>query len=87
MSQRLGMADGRCLTIHTAPRLLNDYIMTQNGIQYQDNYAYRRFLQQAGPAALNGVQDQQRTGRPAEQTNFISCQSCNVPLLKVPNTY
>ena len=53
MSQRLGMADGRCLTIHTAPRLLNDYIMTQNGIQYQDNYAYRRFLQQAGPAALN----------------------------------
>ena len=88
MSQRLGMADGRCLTIHTSPRLLNDYIMTQNGIQYQDNYRYRQLLQKQGPAALAPVQSQQRVGPPQEQSNFINkCQSCNTPLLKVPNTY
>lgn len=88
MSQRLGMADGRCLSIHTAPRLLNDYIMQQNGIQYQDNYAYRRFLQQQGPEALRVVQGQQNVGPPNPQSNFVnSCQSCNKPLLKVPNTY
>ena len=88
MSQRLGMADGRCLSIYTAPRLLNDYIMKQNNIQYQDNYAFRQLLQQQGPAALAVVQGQQRVGPPQEQSNFINrCQSCNVPLLKVPNTY
>ena len=88
MSQRLGMADGRCLSIHTSPRLLNDYIMNQNGIQLQDNYAYRRYLQSTGPDALRAVQDQQRSGPPKQQSNFINqCQSCNEPLLKVPGTY
>lgn len=88
MSQRLGMADGRCLSIHTAPQLLNDYIMTKNGIQYQDNYAYRQLLQQQGPSVLNAVYSQQRVGPPEQQSNFINrCMSCNVPLLKVPNTY
>jgi len=88
MSQRLGMADGRCLSIHTAPRLLNDYIMNQNGIQLQDNYAYRRFLQQHGPAALQRIQNQQEVEPFQGQSNFINqCQSCNVPLLKVPDTY
>ena len=88
MSQRLGMADGRCLSIHTSPRLLNDYIMNQNGIQLQDNYAYRRYLQQMGPDALRIIQGQQRSGPPQQQSNFINrCQSCNEPLLKVPDTY
>lgn len=88
MSQRLGMADGRCLSIHTSPRLLNDYIMNNNGIQLQDNYAYRRFLQTAGPSALKAIQDKQESGPPQQQSNFINnCQSCNKPLLKVPNTY
>lgn len=88
MSQRLGMADGRCLSIHTAPRLLNDYIMTQHGIQYQNNYAYRQLLQREGVNALRVVQDQQRVGPPDQQSNFVNrCQSCNNPLLKVPNTY
>jgi uncharacterized protein with PIN domain len=88
MSQRLGMADGRCLTIHTSPRLLNDYIMTQHGIQYQNNYKFRQLLQRQGPAVLQVVQSQQQTGAPNDQSNFINrCQSCNTPLLKVPNTY
>ena len=88
MSQRLGMADGRCLSIHTSSRLLNDYIMNQNGIQLQDNYSFRRYLQQNGPDALRIVQDQQQSGNPQQYSNFINnCQSCNTPLLKVPNTY
>ena len=38
MSQRLGMADGRCFTINSSAQLTNDYVMKQNGIAYQDNY-------------------------------------------------
>ena len=36
MSQRLGMADGRCFTINTSSRLLNNYIMTGNNVDYVD---------------------------------------------------
>ena len=32
MSQRLGMADGRCFTINNSSMLYNDFLMTQNGI-------------------------------------------------------
>ena len=42
MSQRLGMADGRCFTINTSSRLLNNYIMTSNSVDYVDNYKYRQ---------------------------------------------
>ena len=78
MAYRFGMTDGRCFTIATSDRLLNDYIMKNNGIQYQDNYAYRRFLQAQGPDVLarptscvliraNDTEDQEGgTARPAK---------------------
>jgi hypothetical protein len=53
MSTRIGMADGRCLTSFDSTNIVNDIIMSKNGIAYQDNYAYRQFLQSKGPEALN----------------------------------
>ena len=41
MSQRLGMADGRCFTVNTSAQLFNNYVMKQNGISFEDNYSYR----------------------------------------------
>lgn len=88
MSQRLGMADGRCFTIGTSSRLLNDYVMKANGIQYQDNYRYRQLLQTNGPAIMNQVQQVQDTSRQSRPNNFVNqCQTCNAPLLKVSNIY
>ncbi len=88
MSQRLGMADGRCFTVHTASTLFNDYVMTQHGIPYENNYAYRRLLQAKGPEVVEAVQGIQRSGPRAAPVNTINrCQSCDVPLLKVPSTY
>ena len=46
MSQRLGMADGRCFTVNTSNQLLNNYIMKQNGISFEDNYSFRKMLQE-----------------------------------------
>jgi len=79
MSQRMGMADGRCFTVSTSSRLLNDYIMDQNGIDYTDNYTYRQFIQQKGPDVLNMLTKGQR---------IEECKAmCHEPLLKVPDTY
>ena len=77
MSTRMGMADGRCFTIHNSAQLYNDYIMTQNGISYEDNYSFRKLLQSKGPELLKG------TGgiKPTE------CTTCNAPLLKISNIY
>ena len=55
MSQRLGMADGRCFTINTSSRLLNNYIMTNNGVDYVDNDKYRQLLQSKGPELIDMV--------------------------------
>jgi hypothetical protein len=52
MSQRLGMADGRCFTVNNSSKLYNDYIMAKNGIKFEDNYSYRKFLQQNGPQVV-----------------------------------
>lgn len=52
MSQRIGMADGRCITSYDSGRITNDVIMAQNGIEFQNNYKYRMFLQSQGPEAL-----------------------------------
>ncbi len=49
MSQRLGMADGRCATILDSSRLFNDSIYNKAGISVNDNLAYRRFLQFSAP--------------------------------------
>ena len=46
------MGEGRCLTSYVSNRQTNDYIMMKNGIRFQDNFAYREFLQKAGVRAL-----------------------------------
>ena len=52
MSQRLGMADGRCFTINNSSMLYNDFLMTQNGIKFEDNYSFRKLLQEKGPDVI-----------------------------------
>ncbi len=86
MSQRLGMADGRCFGIYTTPGLLNDYIMKTNGIDYTDNYSYRKLILSRGPELLNPIFQQQQVG-PVPRNSFNQCMSCDLPLLKVPHTY
>ena len=78
MSQRLGMADGRCFTIHSSAQLVNNYIMKQNGIAFEDNYRYRQLLQSSGPELLKKVQDFQGTDQ---------CGQCHKPLLNVADIY
>tara|TARA_B110000285_G_scaffold173056_1_gene193885 strand:- start:1326 stop:1556 length:231 start_codon:yes stop_codon:yes gene_type:complete len=76
------MADGRCFTISTSSQLLNDYVMNSNGVALADNYSYRKLLQQKGPQLVNDIQAMQQSSARAPH-----CQSCDKPLLKVPNTY
>ena len=57
MSQRLGMADGRCFTVNSSAQLFNNYVMKQNGISFEDNYSYRKLLQSQGPQLLTKVQE------------------------------
>ena len=52
MSQRLGMADGRCFTINSSNQLYNNYVMKENGISFEDNYSFRKLLQKKGPEIL-----------------------------------
>jgi len=85
MSQRLGMADGRAFTIHTSNSLLNDRIMSDNGIAYPLNYQYRQLIAKMGPALLNPVTNLQRVG-PVPTNSITRCFSADVPLLKVPKT-
>lgn len=86
MSQRLGMADGRCFTINSASKLVNDYIMNTYGISLADNYAYRQLLQQKGPALIEEIQSIQKSEIPSPNS-INQCQSCNLPLLKMPDIY
>ena len=78
MSQRLGMADGRCFTINTSAQRLNNYVMKQNGISFEDNYSYRQLLQKQGPELLSKVHEEQ---------GKENCNTCDKPLLKVPGIY
>ena len=78
MSQRLGMADGRCFTLNSSAQLLNNYVMKQNNISFEDNYSYRQRLQKQGPQLLSQVHDQQ---------GKANCNTCDVPLLKMPDIY
>ncbi len=77
MSQRLGMADGRCFTINSSSQLYNNYVMKENGISFEDNYSFRKLLQQKGPELLKPSQAQQKD----------QCGSCDKALLKMPNIY
>lgn len=52
MSTRIGMADGRCITSYDSNRIMNDFMMSQKGIAFQDNYKWRQTLQNTDPAAL-----------------------------------
>lgn len=79
MSQRLGMADGRCFTMHSSAQLFNNYVMKQNNISLEDNYSYRQLLQKQGPQLMSQVQ--------SVQNNNNNCNDCSVPLLKMPNIY
>jgi hypothetical protein len=47
------MADGRCLTEFSSSRILNDQIMAEKKIEFQDNYKYRATLQAEGPEGLS----------------------------------
>ena len=53
MSTRIGMADGRCITSFDSNRIMNDMLMSKEGIAFQDNYKWRAFLQSKGPEALS----------------------------------
>jgi len=79
MSQRLGMADGRCFSINSSSQLVNNYIMQQANIRMEDNYAYRQFLQKSGPMLLNSMQEQVQGKGP--------CLSCDKPLLDLRDMY
>lgn len=52
MSERIGMADGRCLTSYESNRVMSDLLMAQKSIVPEDNYSFRRFLQQSSPESL-----------------------------------
>ena len=52
MSQRIGMADGRCITSWDSNRIMSDFMMTQKGINFQDNYKWRQTLQATAPESL-----------------------------------
>jgi len=52
MSQRLGMADGRCFTINNSSKLYDNYIMKKNEIEAFDNYKFRQHLQKMGKEIL-----------------------------------
>ena len=79
MSQRLGMADGRCFTINTSAQLFNNYVMKQNSIPFEDNYSYRQHLQKQGPELLSQIQDQQGKND--------KCNSCDKPLVDASKIY
>ena len=78
MSQRLGMADGRCFTVNTSAQLLNNYVMKKNGITFEDNYSYRQLLQKQGPELMSQIQDEQGTKK---------CNSCDSPLVDASDIY
>jgi hypothetical protein len=75
MSQRLGMADGRCFTINSSSQLYNNYLMNKNGVSYEDNYSYRKLLQSKGPELFKLEQDTKK------------CSSCDEALVDTRNIY
>ena len=60
------MSDGRCMTVVTSNRLLNERLMQSNGLGSFDNFNYRQTLQRMGPDII-----QQATVQDA---------GCNMPL-------
>ena len=52
MSQRIGMADGRCITSVDSSRIMEDYMRVKAGFGVYDNNKYRMYLQEKGPDAF-----------------------------------
>jgi hypothetical protein len=52
MSQRIGMADGRCLTINESNRIFIDRLQQKAGIPQEDNFSFRRMIQRDGPVGI-----------------------------------
>lgn len=46
MSQRLGMADGRCATINVSSRIFNDELFKKAG---DNSFSHRMYLQRSAP--------------------------------------
>ena len=44
MSERMGMADGRCFTNYESSRIMNDKVMNEKNIPLANNYVYRQRL-------------------------------------------
>ena len=53
MSQRIGMADGRCITEVASNRIMTETLMQSAKIAPYDNYAFRQLAQAKGPDAFN----------------------------------
>jgi hypothetical protein len=49
MSQRMGMADGRCITEFASNRIMTDALMAEKKIEVYDNYTFRQVAQEKGP--------------------------------------
>jgi hypothetical protein len=49
MSQRMGMADGRCITEFASNRIMTDALMAEKKIAVFDNYTFRQVAQEKGP--------------------------------------
>lgn len=58
MSQRLGMADGRCFTISMSNQLLTEEIAKKAGINILDNDKMRKFLQKRESVVEPWIPDQ-----------------------------
>lgn len=52
MSQRMGMADGRCITSFDSNRVMTDILMQKAKINVYDNYTFRQVAQEKGPEAF-----------------------------------
>jgi len=57
MSQRFGMADGRCLTFSESNRILTDKLMASYNLAPQNNAAFRALLQEKGPDVVGFQSD------------------------------
>jgi hypothetical protein len=65
MSQRIGMADGRCLTFNDSNRIMTENMMKNLGLSSTDNSQFRGLLQERGPEMM-GFADDRKCLRPWE---------------------
>jgi hypothetical protein len=45
------MGADRCFNVYESSRIYNDIVMKKQGIAYEDNLSFRRYLQEKGPDA------------------------------------